>query len=197
MSRAERRTPLNIARSSAYWESATFVNDEILETNEDELQETDHFPMHSAEDLPDEVVMTEKRFQEALKDRYYIRSNVDVRILHDVSLDKMLYYHYGFLLRNVHALSLLNQSIAPGGTPENGWATTRGIFYDVESSRDDFSLQEMVGITKFVQHLLDGQSVPAAVLDIYPDNLKSPLGRELRDVAFALGIQKTAVGQVA
>ncbi|KAL5511025.1 hypothetical protein ACEPAG_3744 [Sanghuangporus baumii] len=189
--RDDQHTEYQRPLSSSIEEGEIVEEGEIIERyDEDNLLESDGFPMHGECTLPDEVVLTEKRFQEALKDRYYIRPDVDVRDLHNVSLVEMLYYRYGLLLNNVRSISSLNRSSVSDGTAEDAWATTRGILYDVESSAECFSLQEMLGITQVVQSLLDSRLVRANLLDIHPDNLKTPLGTQLRDVASLLKIKE-------
>ncbi|KAL5512115.1 hypothetical protein ACEPAG_3636 [Sanghuangporus baumii] len=163
------------------------------EEEEGEILESDHFQMHSDAALPSEMVFSQKRFQEALKTRYSIRSEVKVRSLKDVELDRMLYYRYGLLLPNVHLiLSLDNESasVVREEQARSSWATTRGILYDIESSTESFTLIEMLGIIQFVRGLLENLPIPSTVLDIHPDNIDSPAVREMRKVSFSLNLQK-------
>lgn len=151
------------------------------------ISESDHFVMRDGCALPEEMILSEEHFQEALNRKYYIRPDVVVRMSDDISLDKMLYYRYGLLLRNVDSLVSEAKVDQSSGNAENAWAKTRGILYDVESAIGQFSVQDMLGISQFVERLLEGGPVPSVTLDIHPDN---PFGKGVSDVANVLNIHK-------
>ncbi|KAL5499161.1 hypothetical protein ACEPAH_1679 [Sanghuangporus vaninii] len=160
-----------------------------------EILESDYVPVYADGPSPDEIVVITKRFQEAMKGRYTIRPEVKVRELADVALDKMLYYRYGLLLRNVHSIISAKDGVDEA-IAEKAWATTRGILYDAESSTDSFSLQEMLGITHFVSLLLENSPLPATVIDVHPQNFDSPVAREMRSLSSTLHLKKCTLDGV-
>lgn len=143
-----------------------------------------YLDMREKGELPDELILTEQDFEDAVIRRYQLRPELFARRSDSVSLNEMLYYRYGIMLSQMVPAPL---SDTPLPKAEEEWAKTRAILYDVESATGHFSMTEMLAITEFVRCRLEDRPVPAPVVDIHPEN---PECDRLKSVARSLNLPK-------